>query len=75
MLVQLTNVHKIEVSYKWQLIEEDPDDNKFVDCAISARVKYVVSNDRHFNILKKIPFPKVDIVSIQEFLSEVKKLQ
>lgn len=74
-LINLPNVEKIEVSFRWNLIEQDPDDNKFVDCAIAGRVKYVVTNDQHFNVLKTIPFPKVDIISIDEFLNEIKKKQ
>ena len=72
-ILNLPNVEKVEVSYKWNLISADPDDNKFVDCAIAGRVKYVVTDDKHFNILKEIPFPKVDIISIEEFLAELKK--
>ena len=72
-IVNLPNVEKIEISYKWNLVTTDPDDNKFVDCAIAGRVKYVVTDDRHFNVLKEIPFPKVDIISIEEFLTEIKK--
>lgn len=51
-----------------------PDDNKFVDCAIAGRVKYVVTKDKHFSILKDIPFPKVEIISIDDFLEELKVL-
>ena len=72
-ITNLPNVEKIEISYKWNLITTDPDDNKFVDCAIAGRVKYVVTDDKHFNILKEIPFPKVDIISIEEFLEELNK--
>ena len=74
VLIQLKNVEKIEVSYKWNLIIEDPDDNKFVDCAIAGRVRYIVTNDRHFSQLKNIPFPKVDIITIQDFLEEIEHL-
>lgn len=72
-IINLPNVEKIEVSYKWNLISVDPDDNKFVDCAIAGRVKYVVTNDKHFNILKEISFPKIDIISIEEFLKEIEE--
>ena len=68
------NVKQINVHFKWNLIELDPDDNKFVDCAIAGRVKYVVTNDKHFKILKEIPFPKVDIISIDDFLEEIKDM-
>lgn len=70
-ITNLPNVEKIEISFKWNLISADPDDNKFVDCAIAGRVKYVVTDDKHFNVLKEIPFPKVDIISIEEFMKEI----
>jgi len=71
LLLSLENVLKVEVYYKWGLIENDYDDNKFVDCAISAEAKYIVTNDKHFNILKDIQFPKVNIISIDDFLKEI----
>jgi len=68
MLVSLQNVHKQEVYYRWNLISEDEDDNKFVDCAIAGDVDYLVSNDKHFNCLNKIDFPKLNLLSIDEFI-------
>lgn len=62
-----SNVEFIIKYYRWNLINEDPDDNKFVDCAISSNAKYIVIQDRHFNILKTIEFPKVEVISIDEF--------
>jgi uncharacterized protein len=52
---------------KWQLIQEDPDDNKFADLAIAQNVDYLVSNDHHFQVLKSIPFPVVRVVKLTEF--------
>jgi len=72
-IIKLPNVDKIEISYRWNLIHADPDDNKFVDCAIAGRVKYVVSNDKHFDVLKNIDFPKVEIITIDDFLTEIGK--
>ena len=42
-ITNLPNVAKVEIGFKWELISSDPDDNKFVDCAIAGRVKYVVT--------------------------------
>ena len=53
------------------LIEQDVDDNKFVDCAIAADAEYIVTNDSHFNILKDIDWPKVRIITIKEFSSQI----
>ncbi len=57
--------------YHFELIKADPDDNKFVDCAIVAHARYVVTNDYHYDVLKEIPFPKVQIISIQDFMKVV----
>ena len=36
--------------YKFNLIEADKDDNKFVDCAIAAQAKCIVTNDHHYDL-------------------------
>ena len=54
--------------YNFNLIEADKDDNKFVDCAIAAQAKCIVSNDHHYDILKTIPFPRVEVVGLVEFM-------
>lgn len=61
------NVLLITKYFKWNLIEADADDNKFVDCAISCDAKFIVSNDKHFNILGTIPFPKVEVIKADTF--------
>jgi putative PIN family toxin of toxin-antitoxin system len=68
MLLNLDNLNKVEVYFEWKLIYNDPDDNKYVDAAIVGAADYIVTNDQHFNILKSIPFPKVEIISIENFL-------
>lgn len=67
-LVQQNNVQFVKVYFKWRLIVDDYDDNKFVDCAIAGNAKYIVSNDHHFNILKQVRFPAIEVVSIDDFL-------
>ena len=62
------NVHRLDPHFRFHLIEVDQDDNKFVDCAIAANAKYIVTEDHHFNVLKKIEFPKLNVVNIDEFL-------
>jgi predicted nucleic acid-binding protein len=45
----------------------DPDDNKFSDCAIAAGANYLVTEDKHFDVLKEIGFPQINVVSLDEF--------
>ena len=60
-----------EIYIHFGLIEKDVDDNKFVDCAIAAGAEYIVTNDVHFNVLKDIDWPKVQVVTIGEFASQL----
>ena len=68
-LLLLPNVTKSDVYYNWALLRDDPDDDKFVDCAIAANANYIVTNDRHFDVLKQIEFPAVNVVNITQFQS------
>jgi len=61
------NVEKVNPYYKWNLITADPDDNKFVDCALNAGADYIVTNDKHFNILNEIEFPPIKVIDIETF--------
>ena len=53
--------------YNFNLIKSDPDDNKFVDCAIVANAKFIVTEDHHFHILKQYNFPKVSFIGLDDF--------
>lgn len=57
------------IYFNFGLIADDADDNKFVDCAISANADYLVSNDSHFRTLREIQFPSVAVMSVDEFAS------
>jgi putative PIN family toxin of toxin-antitoxin system len=67
LLLTSYNVEKVIPYYKWNLIASDPEDNKFADCALNGGADYLVTNDRHFNILAKMDFPKINIVNIDTF--------
>lgn len=54
--------------YNFGLITQDPDDNKFVDCAITANARFIVTNDHHYDILKTIDYPSVDIINLDDFM-------
>lgn len=69
LLKELPNVHFYTSYYKWLLIDVDKDDNKYVDCAIAGSANYLVSEDRHFRVLKSIEFPRVSVLTIDEFLA------
>ncbi|MBQ3839716.1 MAG: putative toxin-antitoxin system toxin component, PIN family [Fibrobacter sp.] len=66
-LLNAPSVELIDAFFRFDLIKNDPDDNKFVDCAIAGNATYVVSNDSHFDVLKEIDFPKLILKSLQDF--------
>jgi uncharacterized protein len=67
VIENLDNVVFTNPSFKFNLITVDFDDNKFVDCAIAANADLILTEDKHFEALKKIDFPKVTTVGIADF--------
>ena len=67
VLMILPNVKRVETFYNLRLIISDVDDDKFVDCAFASNAHYIVSEDRHFKILKKIDFPHINIIKFDQF--------
>lgn len=66
-LLLLPNVHPIIPFFQYPLIKADPSDDKFIACALMADADYIISNDKHFKILREIDFPPVQILTYQEF--------
>ncbi len=71
LLKELPNVYSFSPHYKWGLIDADPDDNKYCDCAIAAGAQYIVTEDKHFNVLSSIGFPKINTLSIKDFMEKL----
>ena len=69
LIINRTNVEFVNPTYRFGLIQTGADDNKFVDCAIVAGAICIVGNDAHFKELAKIPFPKVTVFNIIEFIT------
>lgn len=62
-----------ESYYRFHLLRDiDKDDDKFVDCAITANADYIVTEDSHFEQLKQIPFPRLNILSLDEFTAALR---
>lgn len=74
LIINRSNVEFVNPAFRFDLIKTDVDDNKFVDCAITAGAMCIVSNDSHFKELASIPFPKVTVFSIIEFMVILRNL-
>ena len=59
-----------EPDVKLDIIREDPDDNKFLECAVSCNADFIVSGDKH--ILKLKEFKGIKILTAKEFLDLIK---
>jgi uncharacterized protein len=66
-ITKLPNVEICTIYYHWNLIIQDPDDDKFADCAVCGDADYLITHDKHFNILKTTYFPTVNVVNLFEF--------
>ncbi len=49
------------------IVEDDPDDNKFIECAVALNSKIIISGDKHLKDIKK--YIDIEIMSPREFLS------
>ena len=68
------NVVFAEPAFRWDLIKNDADDNKFADLALSINANFMVSNDSDFDVFKELDFPKLKVVDLQTFLTILNKL-
>ena len=53
-----------------QLVHEDPDDNKFIECAVALKAEFIISGDRHLTVIQD--YMGIKIVTPKEFL-EIRK--
>jgi predicted nucleic acid-binding protein len=53
------------------IVEEDPDDDKFIECAVALKAKFVITGDRA--VRKMQDYMNIKMVSPREFLSSFRK--
>ena len=66
-LLRSPDVERTEVYFRWAAIYADADDNNFVDCALNGNADFIVTDDRHYRVLKTVPFPKIRVIRTSEF--------
>jgi len=55
----------IEPLEKFDIVKEDPDDNKILECAVEGKVDYIISQDKH--LLKLNEFKNIKRITPEEF--------
>ncbi len=73
-LLNCEYIKRVETFFRYNYIQTDKDDNKFVDCALACNARYIVTEDKHFDVLKNLPFPRVDVISLHEFVAILQTL-
>ena|SRR3989344_1789085 len=51
----------IEPTIKLNVVEDDPDDNMFIECALTAKAKYIITMDEH--LLKIEEYENIKIIT------------
>ncbi len=59
------NAILVEPSEKFDIVKEDPDDNKFIEAAVAGNAEYIITQDKH--LLKIKEFKGIKIITPKEF--------
>ena len=59
----------VEPKQKFKAVKDDPDDDKFIDCAVEGKCDYIISQDKH--LLKIKEFQGIRILTPKEFLKRL----
>jgi len=55
---------------KLNIVKDDPDDNKFIECAVALDCKIIISGDKHLLNIKK--YVDIEILSPRAFIEQKK---
>ena len=66
---QLLSISEILItSSKLEIVKEDPDDNKILECALDGKSDFIISGDRHLLDLKE--YKNIKILTSRELLEK-----
>jgi hypothetical protein len=60
------NIYFTKETPKLNIVEKDPDDNKFIECAVVLDASYIITGDKALLTIKS--FQKIKILNPQQFL-------
>jgi putative PIN family toxin of toxin-antitoxin system len=67
-ILELSKLYEDNIAHP--IVHKDPDDDKFIFCAMVSKAKYVISGDRHLLDLQQ--YNDVKIVSPASLFSDVR---
>ncbi len=61
----------VNPSSNLEIIEEDPDDDKIIQCGLEGKVDYIISGDSHLLNLEE--YGSIEIIDSSGFLNQIKQ--
>ena len=58
---------RVEISGSLRVVPDDPDDDKFIECALKGGAAYVVSSDQHLLSMKK--YKPIEIITPERLVA------
>jgi len=72
-IIELITIHGLFIDTHGYTLPvcEDPDDNKFFECAVECNANYIISGDRHLLNMKE--YKGIEIITASVFLKKFKE--
>ena len=64
-------VEIVEIQEKVDFVKEDIDDNKIIECAVSANANFIITGDNH--LLKLKEYHQIKIINVRDFLDIIEE--
>ena len=71
VLARSRNIIRKDPFFHLDLIKQDWDDNKFVDCAFVCQADFIVTDDGHFQDVSDSKFPRFRVMGLDEFAQQI----
>ena len=75
VIARSRNVLRKDPYYHLDLVTQDADDNKFVDCAFVCQADFIVTDDGHFQNVSESPFPQFQIIGLDAFAGRMNAIR
>ncbi|HEY6171485.1 MAG TPA: putative toxin-antitoxin system toxin component, PIN family [Candidatus Kapabacteria bacterium] len=68
-LLNADTIDHISYTPKLSVVKEDPDDDKFIECAVSLNAEYIITGDKALRAIGE--YENIKIVTPKEFLNTI----
>ena len=75
VIARSRNVLRKDPYFHLDLVTQDADDNKFVDCAFVCQADFIVTDDGHFQNVSESPFPQFQIIGLDAFAGRMNAIR